>query len=311
MDKAQLALIFLGFVCYLGSFIFAYLNTFGVEGLYFSTNGDVDNKYFQQASPKAIAFAIVWPIIYLWNLAGIVYILVSCCLADEKSPVKMTPTLVPKIFWLGYCLAFGSTVGWLFAFDREILGLSFALLLIAVLSVYLAIGTSCKVVADNVDALEANNKVVLWLMRILIQNGLSTLATWLTVATLLNLADIIIYEDSFGVTPAVLRGNISVINGSTVSLAILLVIVITWFVLENFVFEKYCRYIYTIYPVLILATSALIDKLRALPDSNQNLIMASVDLAVVLVALIARVVLAILRRNKRSQRRASLDHEMK
>jgi len=49
--------------------------------------------------------------------------------------------------------------------------------------------------------------VVLALMRILIHNGLCTIATWLTVATLLNLADVLIYADSFGQSVAIQRGK--------------------------------------------------------------------------------------------------------
>ena len=48
---------------------------------------------------------------------------------------------------------------------------------------------------------------MLWLVRILIQNGLALPATWLTIATCLNLTDVIIYEDSLGVPFARERGR--------------------------------------------------------------------------------------------------------
>nr|CAB3262978.1 uncharacterized protein LOC100186076 [Phallusia mammillata] len=299
MNKVQIVLVFAAFFIYIIALVISYLSSARIPGLFYNTLSNLNNKYAQQVSPKSIAFGIIWPIIYFWNLVGIIYIVVSCFLPVAKSPVKMAPSLVPKTFLISYCAAFIVTVGWLFAFDREVMGLSFALLLVAALSVYVSVGALCKAAADNAEALEKDNKVVFWLMRILVQNGLSLLGTWLTVATLVNLAVVIIYEDSFGLEAAVQRGTISIVNGSTVSLVILLVIVITWFVLENFVLEKYCRYLYTIYPVFILATSALIDKLRALPNGKQNLIIASVDLAVVLVAFIVRVILAVYRRNQR------------
>lgn len=50
--------------------------------------------------------------------------------------------------------------------------------------------------------------VVLILMRVLIHNGLSLLATWVTVATLIGLADELIYVDSFGKPSAVERGEV-------------------------------------------------------------------------------------------------------
>jgi len=44
-------------------------------------------------------------------------------------------------------------------------------------------------------------------MRIVIQNGLCLVATWLTIATLFNLADVMIYKSSFGINPAIERGK--------------------------------------------------------------------------------------------------------
>ena len=49
---------------------------------------------------------------------------------------------------------------------------------------------------------------MLWLVRILIQNGLALPATWLTIASCLNLTNVIIYEDSFAHTEPIKRGMI-------------------------------------------------------------------------------------------------------
>ncbi|XP_078487676.1 uncharacterized protein LOC100186076 [Ciona intestinalis] len=280
-------------IAYALSLIFAYLNTAKVKGLYYSDNGAVDSKYYQEASPIGTAFAIVWPIIYVWNLAGVIYMIVSLWLPEIKSPLKTNPPILNNVFFAGYIMAFSTTVGWLFAFDREILGLALALLILAVASVYIAIGSCCKALAHNVASLTRlpdQKKSVEWTVRIVIQNGLSTFATWLTVATLLNLADVILYQDSFGVTPAVQRGLISIQNGSTVALILLLAIIIAWFILDNFIWDKFTRFIFTPYAVLILALSGIIAKLRPVTQSNpQNLIIASVELGIVLIALLAKI----------------------
>ena len=65
--------------------------------LFFSSNGAVDNKYYQENSPAGTAFAIVWPIIYLWNAAAILYIFISMFLFEDKSPVNIKPTLIPIV----------------------------------------------------------------------------------------------------------------------------------------------------------------------------------------------------------------------
>ena len=49
-------------------------------------------------------------------------------------------------------------MGWLFAFDVEILELSLALLLLAAFSAYFAIGASCKLVYDNQAELLPSSK---------------------------------------------------------------------------------------------------------------------------------------------------------
>ena len=99
-----------------------------------------------------------------------------------------------------------------------------------------------------------------------------------------------------------ISGVISVQNGSTVALALLMALIVAWFVLDNFVWEKYFRFTYTVYPVLILAMSALVDKLRfpwvPIPG-NQNLIIAAVNLAVATLALVAKIMLSVWRWRKR------------
>jgi len=82
------------------------------SGLYLNYSGGVDRKYFQQVSPKGVAFSIVWPIIYLWNLAGIVYVLVSLWLPEVKSPVKLQPTLISKVRIFSNTL-YGGIIGFL------------------------------------------------------------------------------------------------------------------------------------------------------------------------------------------------------
>jgi len=61
-------------------------------------------------------------------------------------------------YLLGFSLTFATTVGWLFAFDREILELSLALLILASIFIYITVGVAHKVVYDNASKLEKDNK---------------------------------------------------------------------------------------------------------------------------------------------------------
>jgi len=99
-------------------------------------------------------------------------------------------------------------------------------------------------------------------------------------------------------------GIVSVVDGSSIALTLLTVVIIVWFALENFVYEEYCRYTFTIYPVLIFGLSALVDKLQQLQNADRNLFIASLNLSLAEVALAARIGLFAWRWNKRAKSKA-------
>ena len=76
----------------------------------------------------------------------------------------------------------------------------------------------------------------------LTQNGLAIYAAWVTIVTLLNIDVVLIYEL-----------NMRISNGGTIFLAILFLLIVTWFFLDNFVYDRYVRYTLTLYFVLIFA----------------------------------------------------------
>ena len=47
---------------------------------------------------------------------------------------------------------------------------------------------------------------MLWVMRVLIHNGLAMISTWLTLAASIGLVIVVLYQDSPGQNPAILRG---------------------------------------------------------------------------------------------------------
>ncbi|XP_077411116.1 uncharacterized protein LOC144040625 [Vanacampus margaritifer] len=97
--------------------------------------------------------------------------------------------------------------------------------------------------------LNTYHKVDLWLIRILLQNGVMIYTTWTTIATLINLAIVLIYE-----------ANVSPTNAATVSYCILVVVLLFWFFLQNVVLDKHMRYVLIDYPVVIWALAGNFDK---------------------------------------------------
>ena len=67
-----------------------------------------------------------------------------------------------QTFLICHSVGFGATIGWLFAFDREILELSLAMLILSVASIYVAVGISYKRVHDNLEHLDTKENKSGW-----------------------------------------------------------------------------------------------------------------------------------------------------
>ncbi|MGH0162880.1 UNVERIFIED_CONTAM: hypothetical protein FKN15_043818 [Acipenser sinensis] len=101
-----------------------------------------------------------------------------------------------------------------------------------------------------------------------VHNGLALYAAWTSVDVLVNFGIVLKY--SFGLMdPAV----------STAMLSILLVELIVWFLLENFVLEKYVRYTFTVYPVVILGLAGMFTRNYRFDSITTNTIYCGVLMA--------------------------------
>ena len=77
----------------------------------------------------------------------------------------------------------------------------------------------------------------LWLTRFLALNGLLFYATWTTLGSLLNLTIAVQYDADYD-------GS----NAAYIALSLLTATVITYFILENTLFDRFLRYAFTVYP---------------------------------------------------------------
>ncbi|CAK8688936.1 unnamed protein product [Clavelina lepadiformis] len=295
MDITQHGLLLIALVSNLASIVFSVFDATGTGGFFNNSISYLSLKYYEEVTPAPIVFGIIWPIVYVWNLAGVLYIVASVNLPTNQSPVNMSPTLISKGFLVFYSIGFLSTVGWLFAYDRESLELSLVALLLGVVSLGASLGISYKLVYDNLAKLEMNSQEVLWLMRILVQNGLALFATWLSVASAIGFCELITYKDSPGYGKAVLRGFFTEEDASTLTLSLVLSIIVTWFIMENFVWQKYCQYTLTVYPVYILALAGLVGRLQNEEDATRNLLLAAIALGVAILAFLARIAITVYR----------------
>ncbi|KAM9316171.1 uncharacterized protein PAF06_007148, partial [Gastrophryne carolinensis] len=178
-------------------------------------------------------------------------------------------------------------IGWLFLWDREYLIPALVFLGVIALTNHIVLFISHRALYLNGDYFHRNRRVDLWLIRAFAHNGIAVYATWTTIACLLNFAVALTYN-----------GNIANHISTTVALSILTFELVLWFILENFVFDKYVRYTLTVYPVVIVALSGSLDKnfKDASPDGNS--IFVAVLLAIACGIFAMRLVLVIWRHIK-------------
>ena len=105
--------------------------------------------------------------------------------------------------------------------------------------------------------------------------------TWMTVANHLGLGSVMLYV-----------GDLNEETSATILFGILAVIAVVYFILENFVWERYLRYTYTFW---IVAVWALIGIYVNNVDFSRNGIINLVLLIVAVVLGLAKLVLSIVR----------------
>lgn len=151
------------------------------------------------------------------------------------------------------------------------------------LSLYLCLGISYKRLYARGSVLKREGFASeIWLVRILVQNGLATYAAWVTVATIINLDVFMNYN-----------AGVSERISSTVSLSFLLVAIVCWFFLDNFVFDKYVRYTVTPYIVIAFALVGIIVQNWDINKSNSAL--TAFILATCCLAAICKIIFMLLR----------------
>ena len=134
---------------------------------------------------------------------------------------------------------------------------------------------------------EFDHEREVWLIRILIQNGLALYAAWCTVLTLMNLAMCISYDD-----------DLAQDKSSTIALAFLAAEILVWFGVDNFVLDKFVRYTVTPYVAVIWVLAGITDFHYA-PD-KRNSIFTAVLLALTMAALVVKLILMMWRHTNQS-----------
>ncbi|XP_053716051.1 uncharacterized protein si:ch211-161h7.5 [Synchiropus splendidus] len=237
--------------------VFSALAAQGVSPFLQST-GNVSDEYNTQITPSGWTFAI-WAVIYAFMAAILLFALSGLCRKNVYGYVYCSPAALPLGFFVIWCLNLTLNVSWLFLWDRGLMIVALVFLILIALTNYTMIFFSCHGLCSYGAWLNKYHKVDLWLHRILVQNGIAIYATWTTIASLVNLTIVLVNDAKLSQTDA-----------ATISLSILAIVLLVWFLLENLVLDKHVRYILIIYPAVIWALTGVFTNNFDAVDTTYN-----------------------------------------
>ncbi|XP_051910253.1 uncharacterized protein si:ch211-161h7.5 [Hippocampus zosterae] len=246
-NAGRLVAILLSVVVYGVSLVFNGLSVMGVDP-FSTTTGNVSDVFVTEITPSGWTFSI-WSVIYVWLTLMIIYILANLCRKNAYGYVYCSPPVLPYGFFICWCLNLCFNITWLLVWDRAWMIAALVFLILVAGTNYGMISFACHGLHVYGAWLKEYHKVDLWLIRILVQNGVMIYTTWTTIATLINLAIVLTYQ-----------ANVSPTNAATVSYCILTIVLLVWFFLQNVVLDKHMRYVLIDYPVVIWALTGNFDK---------------------------------------------------
>lgn len=257
--------------------------------LFKSNVGNVSDLYPVEVTPAGWVFSIVWTVIFVWQYIWLIYAFICLFRKTESGELLYRSQ---NFMNYGILIAFAVNnaviIAWLFLWDNFIFGWALLMISVSAISLHVCLFISFRKCYQL-------NKVMykkdIWINRILVQNGLGFFLTWLSLATNLNFAIFLTYGASVAV-------DIS----STAVLIIILALIVTYFVLENFVWQRYMMYLFAPWFVLNLALIGSISKNYNGTTPSRNNILTVVLLILVVIFTIVKICMVVLYHTKLSHR---------
>ena len=239
-----------------------------------NSTADVSNSFFLQTTPAGWTFAI-WGIIYTWQALWLLY--------AWSFPFRpSTPRTISWIVLLLYTSNNINIIIWLYVWGNNRTDISFAFVLLT--AVFLWAGVIVETVhlyklAPTMNT-ELKSKIDLWISRLLVTNGLVIYATWVTIATLLNFGIVLQYF-----------ANVTPITTGVVVQWLLTLVIVGYFTLENTILDRFARFIFMFYPVLIWALSGVLSAHWGQENPNTNPLLTLLLLLLAIILFITRGIL--------------------
>lgn len=225
-------------------------------GLTKNTTGNISALYETPITPAGWTFGI-WGIIYTQQAAWLLYGIVSIFRISQAGKLYCSPNVLPPSIYILFIINLIGNVAWLILWDGEQMIAALVMCFFMSNPLYMAISVACSTMQSYKEQLYVVGlkRDILWL-RLLVQNGLATYGTWLVVATLINLVIVLHYSAGLAADKA-----------TYIAQCLLLVILVIYHCVTNFVLNMYTRYLISPYFVLIWALAGIVDK-HPVTDGN-------------------------------------------
>lgn len=261
------------------------------SGIFTTDTGNVSHQHPTGITPANWTFSI-WGAIYIWMALWIFYCQSTICKLTGTSYLYQEPPVLPSSFYLIYILNLLLNITWLILFDRALFVPSFCVSLAMFITAIIPLGISVYNLNKYLDLMYKDRlSVQVWSIRILVQNGIGMYATWLLVATHLNLDFALFYR--WGVTKYV---------SDLVPLCMLIVFIVTWFTLDILMLDNFTRYLFMPYVVLVVAFTGIVYAKVNVNDLNRISIFILVLLCISSFFFVVKLICMIWRHFKSSQR---------
>ncbi|XP_064797952.1 uncharacterized protein LOC135517503 isoform X2 [Oncorhynchus masou masou] len=273
-------LMLLALVSYLIALTFNILALFGPwTGAFMQTTQYVLSKSTTHLTPDRWVL-FLWDVLNIWLIGMFIYLIHNLRRREAYTWMYTSPAVLPYGFYLSWIVNSMLNMAWLFLYDKEKMVPTLLITALQAISNCVIIMFSCCGLVVYGAWLHKYHNNDLWLIRILVQNGVALYATWWAVATFLHLTVVLDHQTPIPKTDAAIM-----------VLVLLQLGLIGWFVIENWYLDKHVRYILTVYPVVILVLAASVAN-PATPGTHID-IMSAVILAITSVIFIVRIIMVL------------------
>ena len=223
-----------------------------------------------------------WILLFVWEVIWTAYAWTRFCRNPEVRAIS------PGIYPL-YSFACALNIGWIFAEGNNVAPLSFALSAVLCLVLYISLGVATVYLyRKKFDLITFDQSNDLRATHVLVLNGVALYAAWATIMMLYDLGAVL--QDS---------AHVHHVTVGTIILTLLGSLLLSYFLLEVTILDRFLRYVLIVYPVVIWTLVAVLARHWS-NGVNRNVRLSLITLSVAVVLFLLRICLmAVFRRFRR------------